>query len=466
MSANQVALSYLVASVLFILALKGLSNPLTARRGNRFGIAGMTLAVLTTLAITQRIDLTIGALALGGIVGWLVAHRVQMTQMPELVAAMHSLVGLAAVLIAIAVVNNPMAFSVGDPIPAGNRVELFIGTFVGAMTFSGSVIAFGKLAGLGKISRLFSSAPVVFKAQHIVNLIFALVMIGLGIAFVVAAPGAHWPPFIAMTTLAFVLGVLIIIPIGGADMPVVISMLNSYSGWAAAGIGFTLGNIALIVTGALVGSSGAILSYIMCKGMNRSFVSVILGGFGGETAGPAAGAENRPVKLGSAEDAAFIMKNAGKVIIVPGYGMAVAQAQHALREMADRLKAEGVEVKYAIHPVAGRMPGHMNVLLAEANVPYDEVFELEDINSEFPQADVVYVIGANDVTNPAAEDDPTSPIYGMPVLEVWKAGTVLFNKRSLASGYAGIDNPLFYRDNTMMVLGDAKKMTEEIAKSL
>src|SRR5262245_30889012 len=398
MSPNQVALSYLAASVLFILALKGLSNPLTARRGNRFGIAGMTLAVLTTLAITRRVDLTIAALALGGLAGWIVARRVQMTQMPELVAAMHSLVGLAAVLIAIAVVNDPAAFNIGDPIPVANRVELFIGTFVGAMTFSGSVIAFGKLAGLGKVSRLFSSAPVVFTGQHIVNLLLAVVMIGFGIAFVVAAPAAHWPPFIAMTTIAFVLGVLIIIPIGGADMPVVISMLNSYSGWAASGIGFSLNNPMLIIAGSLVGSSGAILSYIMCKAMNRPFLSVILGGFGTDSGAAAAGGGvQKTHRSGSADVAAFLMGNADSVIIVPGYGLAVARAQHAVKELAHKLREKGVTVRFAIHPVAGRMPGHMNVLLAEAEIPYDQVLEMDEINSDFPTTDVVLVLGANDV---------------------------------------------------------------------
>jgi NAD(P) transhydrogenase subunit beta len=465
MSPNQVALSYLAASVLFILALKGLSNPVTARRGNRFGIAGMALAVLTTLAITRRIDLTIGALALGGIVGWVVAKRVQMTQMPELVAAMHSLVGLAAVLIAIAVVNNPAAFNVPNPIPAGNRVELFIGTFVGAMTFSGSVIAFGKLAGLGKVSRLFSSAPVVFKGQHIVNLSLAIVMAGFGIAFFVAAPGTHWPPFIAMTTIAFVLGVLIIIPIGGADMPVVISMLNSYSGWAASGIGFSLNNPLLIVAGSLVGSSGAILSYIMCKAMNRSFFSVILGGFGSAEGVATAEAQQKPVKSGSPDDVAFLLGNAESVIIVPGYGLAVARAQHAVKEMAHKLAAKGVKVRYAIHPVAGRMPGHMNVLLAEAEVPYEEVQEMDDINGDFGSTDIAFVLGANDVVNPLAEQ-PGSPIYGMPILEAHKAHTVIVNKRSMASGYAGIDNPLFYMDRTMMVFGDAKKVVEDIVKAI
>jgi H+-translocating NAD(P) transhydrogenase subunit beta len=464
LSPNVIALIYLVASVLFILALKGLSSPLSARRGNRFGIAGMTIAVVTTLAITGSVYLSIGALVIGGVVGWLVANRVQMTQMPELVAAMHSLVGLAAVLIAIAVVNNPGAFGIPSPVPAGNRVELFIGTFVGAMTFSGSVIAFGKLAGLGKMLRLFSSAPVVFKGQHILNLILAIVMIGFGIAFVVAGSGAHWPPFIVMTVIAFVLGVLIIIPIGGADMPVVISMLNSYSGWAASGIGFSLNNPLLIVAGSLVGSSGAILSYIMCKAMNRSFISVILGGFGAAE-GTTATAEQKQVKSGSAEDVAFLLGNAESVIIIPGYGLAVARAQHAVKEMAQKLIAKGINVRYAIHPVAGRMPGHMNVLLAEAEVPYDQVAEMEDINGDFGAADIAFVLGANDVVNPLAEQKG-SPIYGMPILEAHKARTVVVNKRSMASGYAGIDNPLFYMDKTMMVFGDAKKVVEDIVKSI
>jgi len=397
---------------------------------------------------------------IGGSIGTVVALRIQMTALPQLVAAYHSLVGLAAVFVAAAAFYQPSAYGIGTfgQIPVGSLVEMSIGTAIGAVTFTGSIIAFGKLQGI------MSGAPIVFPGQHALNALLGLALIGL-VAWMCVdqSPVYFW----LIAIVAFVLGVLIIIPIGGADMPVVISMLNSYSGWAACGIGFTLGNTALIITGALVGSSGAILSYIMCKGMNRSFFSVILGGFGGESAGPdAAMLKDRTVRSGSAEDAAFIMKNAGSVIIVPGYGMAVAQAQHALREMADLLKKEGVEVKYAIHPVAGRMPGHMNVLLAEANVPYEEVFELEDINSEFAQADVAYVIGGNDVTNPAAEDDPSSPIYGMPVLEVWKAGTVMFVKRSLASGYAGIDNPLFYRDNTMMLFGDAKKMTEEIVKAL
>ena len=464
LSPNVIALIYLVASVLFILALKGLSSPLSARRGNRFGIAGMTIAVITTLAITRRIDLTLIALVVGGLVGWLVAKRVQMTQMPELVAAMHSLVGLAAVLIAIAVVNNPGAFGILNPVPAGNRVELFIGTFVGAMTFSGSVIAFGKLAGLGKMLRLFSSAPVVFKGQHVLNLILAIVMIGFGIGFVVAPMGAHWLPFIVMTVIAFVLGVLIIIPIGGADMPVVISMLNSYSGWAASGIGFSLNNPLLIVAGSLVGSSGAILSYIMCKAMNRSFISVILGGFGAAE-GTAAAAEQKQVKSGSAEDVAFLLGNAESVIIIPGYGLAVARAQHAVKEMAQKLIAKGINVRYAIHPVAGRMPGHMNVLLAEAEVPYDQVAEMEDINGDFGAADIAFVLGANDVVNPLAEQKG-SPIYGMPILEAHKARTVVVNKRSMASGYAGIDNPLFYLDKTMMVFGDAKKVVEDIVKAI
>jgi NAD(P) transhydrogenase subunit beta len=465
MTANQVALSYLVASVLFILSLKGLSHPLTARRGNLFGMIGMTIAILTTFAITRRWDLALGALAVGGIIGYIVAKRVEMTQMPELVAAMHSLVGMAAVLIAVAVVNNPQAFGVEFPIPAGNRVELFIGTFVGAITFSGSVIAFGKLAGLGKYSRLFSSAPVVFKGQHIVNLVLALVMIAFGVVFFGAAPEAQWPPFIAMTALAFVLGLLIIIPIGGADMPVVISMLNSYSGWAAAGIGFSLNNSMLIIAGSLVGSSGAILSYIMCKAMNRSFFSVILGGFGAAEGATASSGEQKSVRSGSPEDVAFMLGNAEDVIIVPGYGLAVGRAQHATKELAQKLIANGVRVRYAIHPVAGRMPGHMNVLLAEAEVPYDQVFEMEDINSDFGTADVAFVLGANDVVNPLAEQKG-SAIYGMPILEAHKARTVIVNKRSMAAGYAGVDNPLFYMDRTMMVFGDAKKVVEDIVKAL
>ncbi len=464
MSPNLVALLYLVAGVLFIQALRGLSSPETSRLGNRLGMIGMAIAVLTTLGSHPPADpiawgMVLGGIAIGGSIGAVIARRVPMTSMPELVAAFHSLVGMAAVLVAAGAFYAPAAFDIGSPgqIHQQSLIEMSLGVAIGAITFTGSVIAFLKL------SARMSGKPITLPGRHVVNIALALALIASIYEFYM---GQNQIAFWLIAGISFLLGVLIIIPIGGADMPVVISMLNSYSGWAAAGIGFTLGNSALIITGALVGSSGAILSYIMCKGMNRSFISVILGGFGGEVSGPAAGAEQRPVKLGSADDAAYIMKNAQKVIIVPGYGMAVAQAQHALREMADKLKAEGVEIKYAIHPVAGRMPGHMNVLLAEANVPYDEVFELEDINSEFPQADVAYVIGANDVTNPAAEDDPKSPIYGMPVLQVWKAGTVMFSKRSLASGYAGIDNPLFYRDNTMMLLGDAKKMTESIVKAL
>ena len=464
MSPNQAALSYLAASVLFILALKGLSHPQSARRGNTLGIVGMSIAVLTTFTIMNRVDLAIGALVIGGAIGWFVARRVEMTQMPELVAAMHSLVGLAAVLIACAVVGKPAAFGVADPIPAGNRVELAIGTLVGAMTFSGSVVAFGKLAGLGKSFRVFSSSPIVFKGQHIWNLLFALAIVAFGTQFFLAAPDAKWPPFLTMTAIAFVLGVLVIVPIGGADMPVVISMLNSYSGWAASGIGFSLNNPLLIVAGALVGSSGAILSYIMCKAMNRSFVSVILGGFGASEAAVTTDRE-RTVRSGSPDDAAFLLGNAESVIIVPGYGLAVARAQHAVQELAHKLGEKGVSVRYAIHPVAGRMPGHMNVLLAEAEVPYDQVFEMDDINSDFSTTDIAFVLGANDVVNPLAET-PGSPIYGMPILEAHKARTVLVNKRSMASGYAGIDNPLFYMDKTMMVFGDAKKVVENIVKAI
>src|ERR1700730_15246391 len=466
MSADLAALCYLVAAALFILALRGLSNPETSRRGNQFGMIGMTIAVLTTLAAHPPASFAAWArvvlgMALGGGIGAVIARRVPMTSMPELVAAFHSLVGMGAVLVAAGAFYAPQAFDIGTPgnIHGASLVEMSLGVAIGALTFTGSVIAFAKLSGS------MSGAPIILPARPIINIALGVALVVFIVGLVISGSALD---FWLITAIALALGALLIIPIGGADMPVVISMLNSYSGWAAAGIGFTLGNSALIITGALVGSSGAILSYIMCHAMNRSFISVILGGFGGETAaaGAGAGGEVRPVKLGSADDAAFIMKNAQKVIIVPGYGMAVAQAQHALREMADQLKKEGVEVKYAIHPVAGRMPGHMNVLLAEANVPYDEVFELEDINSEFAQADVAFVIGANDVTNPAAEDDKTSPIYGMPVLQVWKAGTVMFIKRSLASGYAGIDNPLFYRDNTMMLLGDAKKMTENIVKGM
>ncbi len=464
MNANLAALLYLVAGILFILALRGLSSPATSRQGNRFGMIGMAIAVLTTLALRPPSSalswlLIILGIAVGGSIGAWRARTVQMTAMPQLVAMFHSLVGLAAVLVAAGALYAPEAFGIeeGDIIHPASIIEMSLGLAIGAVTFTGSIIAFLKLDGR------MSGAPILLPQRHLINggLGVALVLL-IALFYATQSPAFFW--LIALVSLA--LGVLLIVPIGGADMPVVISMLNSYSGWAAAGIGFTLGNLALIITGALVGSSGAILSYIMCKGMNRSFISVILGGWGGEVAGPAGAKETRPVKQGSAEDAAFMMKNASKVIIVPGYGMAVAQAQHSLREMADQLKKNGVEVKYAIHPVAGRMPGHMNVLLAEANVPYDEVFELEDINSEFPQADVAYVIGANDVTNPAAKTDPKSPIYGMPVLDVDKAKTVLFVKRGMGSGYAGVENELFFRDNTLMLFGDAKKMTDAIVKAL
>jgi len=466
MNANLAALLYLAAGVLFILALRGLSSPSTSRQGNTYGMIGMTIAVLTTFGLLGAPGdvltwlLIIAGLGTGAVIGAYTAKNIPMTMMPELVAAFHSLVGLAAVFVAAGALYAPEAFGIGKPggIAFASLVEMALGVAIGAITFTGSVIAFAKLSGR------MSGKPIILPSRHAINAGLGLLIVYLIYVFC-SSGGDPWL-FWVITLLSLLFGVLIIIPIGGADMPVVVSMLNSYSGWAAAGIGFTLGNIALIITGTLVGSSGAILSYIMCKGMNRNFLSVIAGGFGGETAGPAAGGEQKPVKLGSAEDASYVLKNASKVIIVPGYGMAVAQAQHALREVADNLKKAGVDVKYAIHPVSGRMPGHMNVLLAEANVPYDEVFELEDVNSEFSQADAVYVIGANDVVNPAAEDDKTSPIYGMPVLQVWKAQTVFFNKRSLASGYAGIDNPVFYRDNTVMVLGDAKKMTEEIAKAL
>ncbi len=464
MTGNQLALWYLLASVLFILALKGLSSPASARRGNLFGIVGMVIAIAFTMAIVKNHTLIVIAIVIGGTIGAVVARRVEMTQMPELVAAMHSLVGMAAVLIAIAAVNNPAAFGIHVPMPPGNRLELFIGTFVGALTFSGSVIAFGKLAGLGKHFRLFSSAPVLFRGQHLVNLILAIAMIGFGVAFFLAGDKG-WTPFIVMTAIAFVLGVLIIIPIGGADMPVVISMLNSYSGWAAAGIGFSLGNTMLIIAGSLVGSSGAILSYIMCRAMNRSFFSVILGGFGAAEGAAAVGAEQKQVKSGSAEDLAFLLGNAESVLIVPGYGLAVARAQHAVKEMAQKLIEKGVQVRYAIHPVAGRMPGHMNVLLAEAEVPYDQVFEMEDINNEFGTADIALILGANDVVNPLALEKG-SAIYGMPILEAHKARTVVVNKRSMAAGYAGLDNPLFYMDKTMMVFGDAKKVIEDVVKAL
>ncbi len=466
MSANLPALFYIIAAILFILALRGLSSPETSRRGNLYGIIGMVLAIATTFFTLE--DKSFGTwglvflgIAVGGVPGVLIARRIEMTAMPQLVAAFHSLVGLSAVFIAWAAFLAPEAFKIGTAghIHGQSIFEMAIGVAIGAITFSGSVIAGLKLSGR------MSGKPIMLPMRHQVNL-------GLGLAVVLlvgmlATGEQHWSVFFILTIIAFALGFLLIIPIGGGDMPVVVSMLNSYSGWAAAGIGFTLQNMALIITGALVGSSGAILSYIMCKGMNRNFLSVILGGFGGEDDAGAAsgGGEERPVKQGSAEDAAFVMKNAGKVIIIPGYGMAVAQAQHALREMVDVLKGEGVEVKYAIHPVAGRMPGHMNVLLAEANVPYDEVFELEDINSEFRTADVAFVIGANDVTNPAAKTDQSSAIYGMPILDVENAGTVLFVKRSMAAGYAGVQNELFFKDNTMMLFGDAKKMCEEIVKS-
>ena len=465
MSPTLAAFLYLVSGVLFILALRGLSHPTTSQRGNQFGMAGMAIAVVTTLALAPPSFggwlLVIVGLGLGGGIGAVIARRIPMTSMPQLVAAFHSLVGLAAVLVAAATLYAPLAFGIGTPghIHGLSLVEMSIGAAIGALTFTGSVIAFLKLDGR------MSGKPILLPSRHAINIGLGVLLLVLVVLFVLTA-STLW--FWLIVVVAFALGVLLIVPIGGADMPVVVSMLNSYSGWAAAGIGFTLENTALIITGALVGSSGAILSYIMCKGMNRSFVSVILGGFGGDEAAASGGAdeEDRPVKRGSADDAAFIMKNAGKVIIVPGYGMAVAQAQHALREMADKLKEEGVTVKYAIHPVAGRMPGHMNVLLAEANVPYDEVFELEDINSEFAQSDVAFVIGANDVTNPAAKTDKASPIYGMPVLDVENAGTVLFLKRSLGAGYAGVQNELFFRDNTMMLFGDAKKMVEDIVKAL
>jgi len=463
--ASLAAVLYLVSGVLFILALRGLSSPASARQGNTFGMVGLGIAIVTTLLVAGVSDwvswlLIIGGLGIGGGIGAVLARRVKMTDMPQLVAAFHSLVGLAAVFAAAAALYAPEAFGIGEAgrIHAQALVEMSLGVAIGAFTFTGSVIAFAKLNGN------MSGKPILLPMRHLIHIALGLVLVGLVWAFAVTGnPVLFWLIVIA----ALVLGGLMIIPIGGADMPVVVSMLNSYSGWAAAGIGFTLGNTALIITGALVGSSGAILSYIMCKAMNRSFISVILGGFGGDAGAAASGEEEtRPVKQGSADDAAFMMKNASKVIIIPGYGMAVAQAQHALREMADQLKAAGVEVKYAIHPVAGRMPGHMNVLLAEANVPYDEVFELEDINSEFKSADVAFVIGANDVTNPAAKTDKTSPIYGMPVLNVEDAGTVLFIKRGMAAGYAGVQNELFFRDNTMMLFGDAKKVTEDIVKAL
>jgi NAD(P) transhydrogenase subunit beta len=463
MSVNIAAFLYLVSGVLFIMALRGLSHPSTSRQGNRYGMVGMGIAIVTTLALaTPSLTgwlLIIAGLAIGGGIGAVIARRIAMTSMPQLVAGFHSLVGLAAVLVAAAALYAPSSFGIGEVghIHGQALVEMSLGVAIGAITFTGSIIAFLKLDGR------MSGKPIMLPMRHAINIaLFVAIVVLIGVLTVTESHFVFW----LIVALALVFGVLLIVPIGGADMPVVVSMLNSYSGWAAAGIGFTLGNLALIITGALVGSSGAILSYIMCKGMNRSFISVIVGGFGGETGGSAEDNSDKQVKLGSADDAAYLMANASKVIIVPVYGMAVAQAQHSLREMGDRLKAAGVEVKYAIHPVAGRMPGHMNVLLAEANVPYDDVFELEDINSDFGQADVAYVIGANDVTNPAARDDKSSPIYGMPILDVDKAKTCLFVKRSLGSGYAGIDNTLFYKDGTMMLLGDAKKVTEDIVKAM
>lgn len=476
MSMNLVTLLYLVASVCFIQALKGLSHPTTSRRGNLFGMLGMTLAVLTTVGLiyklgaelaTAGIGYVLVGLLVGGTAGSIMAKRVEMTKMPELVAFMHSMIGLAAVFIAIAAVVEPQSLGIvahlGEAIPTGNRLELFLGAAIGAITFSGSVIAFGKLSGKYKF-RLFQGAPVQFAGQHKLNLLIGLGTLLCGLIFMFTG---SYAAFGLMLALAFILGVLLIIPIGGADMPVVVSMLNSYSGWAAAGIGFSLNNSMLIIAGSLVGSSGAILSYIMCKAMNRSFFNVIGGGFGAVAdAGPAGAKEARPVKSGSADDATFLLTNADTVIIVPGYGLAVARAQHALKELTEKLTHAGVTVKYAIHPVAGRMPGHMNVLLAEAEVPYDQVFEMDDINSEFGQADVVLVLGANDVVNPAAKNDPKSPIAGMPILEAFKAKTIIVNKRSMASGYAGLDNELFYLDKTMMVFGDAKKVIEDMVKAV
>lgn len=459
MSANFVALAYLIASVFFILALKGLSSPITARRGNLFGMVGMTIAVIVTLTVTMNWALILVCIALGGIIGTVIARRVQMTSMPELVAFMHSLVGLAAVFIAITAVNNPVSFGLPAMLPMGSKLELFLGTFIGAMTWSGSVIAFLKLSGR------MSGAPITFSGQHMVNLILALVMVGFGMWFFFSE-ATNWTAFASMTVIAFVLGFLIIIPIGGADMPVVISMLNSYSGWAAAGIGFSLGNPMLIIAGSLVGSSGAILSYIMCKAMNRSFLSVILGGFGsaGGTIAASDGTQ-KTHRSGSSDDAAFLMGNADSVIIVPGYGLAVARAQHSVKELAEKLHEKGINVRFAVHPVAGRMPGHMNVLLAEAEIPYEQVLELDEINSDFSNTDVVLVLGANDVVNPAAYITG-SPIYGMPILDAHKARTVMVVKRSMAAGYAGLDNDLFYMDKTMMVFGDAKKVVEKMVKAL
>ncbi len=482
MSMNLITIFYLIASICFIQALKGLSHPTTSRRGNLYGMIGMGIAVVTTLALIMKLSVQLadgGSLAqgigyvfvgllVGGTAGTIMAKRVEMTKMPELVAFMHSMIGLAAVFIAIAAVVEPQSLGIvehiTDAIPAGNRLELFLGAAIGAITFSGSVIAFGKLSGKYKF-RLFQGAPVSFKGQHLINLAVGLLIIALGIYYTFTG---NLTAFAVVVALAFIIGVLIIIPIGGADMPVVVSMLNSYSGWAAAGIGFSLNNSMLIIAGSLVGSSGAILSYIMCKAMNRSFFNVILGGFGNTPDAAVGGAqqEQRPVKSGSSDDAAFLLTNADTVIIVPGYGLAVARAQHALMELAEKLTNHGVTVKYAIHPVAGRMPGHMNVLLAEAEVPYEQVFEMDDINSEFGQADVVLVLGANDVVNPAAKTDPNSAIAGMPILEAYKAKTVIVNKRSMASGYAGLDNELFYMDKTMMVFGDAKKVIEDMVKAV
>jgi NAD(P) transhydrogenase subunit beta len=459
MSANLVALAYLIASVFFIFALKGLSSPVTARRGNLFGMLGMAIAVITTLTITENWILILGCIVLGGTIGAIVANRIQMTAMPELVAFMHSLVGLAAVFIAITAVNNPVSFGLPEILPAGSKFELFLGSFIGAMTWSGSVIAFLKLSGR------MSGAPIVFKGQHMVNLLLAIVMLGFGLWFFFSET-TNWTAFIVMVSIAFVLGFLIIIPIGGADMPVVISMLNSYSGWAAAGIGFSLGNPMLIVAGSLVGSSGAILSYIMCKAMNRPFLSVILGGFGSEGGAVSTGdGEQKTHRSGSADDAAFMIGNADTVIIVPGYGLAVARAQHAVKELAEALHEKGINVRFAIHPVAGRMPGHMNVLLAEAEIPYEQVLEMDEINSDFANTDVVLILGANDVVNPAAYEKG-SAIYGMPILDTHKARTVMVVKRSMGVGYAGLDNELFYMDKTMMVFGDAKKVVEGIVKAL
>ena len=461
MSSSVSAFAYIIASICFIMALRGLSSPVSARRGNTFAIAGMVIAVVATLALPQVMSFgtILAGVIIGGTIGTVVARRIEMTALPQLIAAFHSLVGLAAVFVAAAAFSAPETFGIGtvEDIKTGSLIEMSIGAAIGAITFTGSIIAFGKLQGL------LSGKPVIFGGQHLLNLVLGIVLVLLVVWFVTSESGFV---FFLLIVLSLLIGVLIIIPIGGADMPVVISMLNSYSGWAAAGIGFTLENPLLIITGALVGSSGAILSYIMCKAMNRSFFSVILGGFGGEASGPAEDLGDKTVRQGAAEDAAFIMSQANSVIIVPGYGMAVAQAQHAMREMSDLLKARNISVRYAIHPVAGRMPGHMNVLLAEANVPYDEVFELDEINRDFTMADVAFVIGANDITNPAAKTDKTSPIYGMPVLNVEESGTVLFIKRSLAPGYAGVDNALFYRDNTMMLFGDAKKMCEGVIKAL